>query len=78
MGSYGIEFELSSGVMKDDDMANATASKTKSRSAQHRRKAVHEAVAGIHELRKQILDGNKGKPQLTTAGVKSWIAEGRR
>jgi hypothetical protein len=46
MADYGIEFELSSGVMKDDDMANATASKTKSRSDRRRRKAVHEAVAG--------------------------------
>jgi prevent-host-death family protein len=41
-------------------------------------KSVREAVAGIFELRKQIFDRNKGKPKLTDAEVKSWIAEGRR
>jgi prevent-host-death family protein len=41
-------------------------------------KSVREAVAGIFELRKQIFEGNKGKPKLTAAEVKSWIGEGRR
>jgi prevent-host-death family protein len=41
-------------------------------------KSVREAVAEIFELRKQIFEGNKGKPKLTAAEVKSWIGEGRR
>jgi prevent-host-death family protein len=39
--------------------------------------SVREAVAGILDLRKQIAAKNKGKPKLTRAEVKSWIAKGR-
>ena len=41
-------------------------------------KSVQAAVAGLFELRGQILDQNQGKPKLTVAEVKSWIGEGRR
>jgi prevent-host-death family protein len=40
--------------------------------------SVREAVAGLFELRRQILHRNRGKPKLTAAEVKAWIGEGRR
>lgn len=41
-------------------------------------KSVRAAVAGIFELRQQIFQRDEGKPQLTSAEVKSWVEEGRR
>ena len=55
MASYGIEFELSSGVMKDDDMADVTVSKTKARSKRRNWKRVHEGVAGAWKRRAELL-----------------------
>ena len=40
--------------------------------------SVRAAVAGLLELRQQISHRNRGKPKLTAAEVKAWIAEGRR
>jgi prevent-host-death family protein len=40
--------------------------------------SVRAAVAGLFELRRQILDRNGGKPRLTAAEVKTWTGEGRR
>jgi prevent-host-death family protein len=40
--------------------------------------SVRAAVAGLFELRRQIFQQNKGKPKVTAAEVKAWIAEGRR
>jgi predicted nucleic acid-binding protein len=40
--------------------------------------SVRAAVAGMFELRGQIVAGNRGRPKLTAAEVKSWIGEGRR
>ena len=41
-------------------------------------KSVQAAVAGLLELRGQILDQNQGKSKLTAAEAKAWIGEGRR
>ena len=39
--------------------------------------SVRKAVAELIELSKQITARNKGRPKLTDAEIKSWIAEGR-
>jgi prevent-host-death family protein len=39
--------------------------------------SVRKAVTELLELRKQIAARNKGKPKITDADMKSWIAEGR-
>jgi prevent-host-death family protein len=39
--------------------------------------AVRKAVAELIELSEQIAVRNKGRPKLTNAEIKSWIAEGR-
>jgi hypothetical protein len=41
-------------------------------------KSMHPAVNGLLELQKRIANANKGKPEITAAQVKAWIAKGRR
>ena len=40
--------------------------------------SVREAVARLVELSREIAARNEGKPKITKADVKSWIAKGRR
>ena len=40
--------------------------------------SVREAADGLLALSRQIAARNKGKPKLTNAEIRSWIAEGRR
>lgn len=48
------------------------------REGRRNRETVRAAVAGIFALRQQISQGKPGKPAVSAAEVKAWIAEGRR